>query len=286
VGLLQNGFRHKLTGRTFGATNIDGANASVLVYNRNQAAQNRDTLTGYTTAQASVPSGTRHPEAWIMPRSPGGLSARMYVIDGRAAGTAWAVALRTASLTGSGDLAALGGLVVNLLADLVGSGEISAADLKAFLQAAANLSGSGDLAATAGGLGELLADIEGSGTAEGALLTAIGALVADIVVTGTGLTVSNVGPAVWSAIAAANNDPGTMGEKLNDAGSASNPWTEVLEAGLSAGDFMRLMMAVLQGNATGLEDGAIVYKGLDGTTTRIEATYVDGVRTITLRNGS
>jgi hypothetical protein len=50
----------------------------------------------------------------------------------------------------------------------------------------------------------------------------------DIVVTGAGLTVSNVGQAVWAALAADNNTPLTMGEKLNDAGSASNPWTEEL----------------------------------------------------------
>lgn len=30
--------------------------------------------------------------------------------------------------------------------------------------------------------------------------------------------------AVWSSLAADNNEPNTMGEKLNDAGSAGNPW--------------------------------------------------------------
>jgi hypothetical protein len=50
----------------------------------------------------------------------------------------------------------------------------------------------------------------------------------DIVVTGTGLTTANVGPAVWAAIAALNDIPGSMGEKLNDAGASANPWTEAL----------------------------------------------------------
>lgn len=284
MGLLQNGFRHKLTGRTFGATNLDGANAYILLGNTHQAAQNRDTLTGYSSAQASVPSGTRHPEAWIMPRSPGGLSSRMYVTPGAIAGTAWAVMRRTAALTGSGTLTATGIKLVNLVADIVGSGTITDADLKAFLQASADLSGSGDLAATAAGLGALFADIEGAGDVQAALLTGIGALLADIVVTGTGLTTANVGPAVWSALAASNNSPGTMGEKLNDAGSASNPWTEVLESGFTAAQILRLIAAATQGNATGLEDGSVAFTALDGTTVRVEATYVNGVMTITFRD--
>jgi hypothetical protein len=101
------------------------------------------------------------------------------------------------------------------------------------------------------------------------------------VVTGTGLTTGNVGQAVWAAIASANNTAGTMGEKLNDAGSGSNPWTEVIEAGYSAADVLRLISAVLLGNATGLESGAQAFTGLDGTTERVTGTYTDGERTIT-----
>jgi hypothetical protein len=107
---------------------------------------------------------------------------------------------------------------------------------------------------------------------------------ADLVVTGAGLTVSNVGPAVWDAVASANNDPGTMGEKLNDAGSASNPWTEVIESGYTAAEILKLLAAVAQGNASGLESGSPVFKSLDGTKDRIEATYVSGTRTVTGRD--
>jgi len=64
---------------------------------------------------------------------------------------------------------------------------------------------------------------------------------ADITVTGTGLTTANVGQAVWSALAAANNDPDTMGEKLNDAGAGGDPWS-----------------TTLPGSYTGSEAGALV----------------------------
>lgn len=39
-------------------------------------------------------------------------------------------------------------------------------------------------------------------------------------------------------------------------------------------------------NATGLEDGAPVFNGLDGTTDRVTATYTDGTRVIVTRDAS
>jgi hypothetical protein len=129
----------------------------------------------------------------------------------------------------------------------------------------------------------LLAALTGSGLADGTL-TGVGALAAALVVTGTGLTTANVGPAVWAAIATQNDTAGSMGEKLNDAGSASNPWTEVIESGFTAAEILKLIAAAVQGDATGLESGAPVFKGLDGTTDRITATYSNGERTVTDRD--
>jgi len=62
-----------------------------------------------------------------------------------------------------------------------------------------------------------------------------------------------------------------MGEKLNDAGSASNPWTEVLEGGYTAGDLQRLMAAALLGKLAGSPAGPIEITGVDGSTVRITA---------------
>lgn len=103
---------------------------------------------------------------------------------------------------------------------------------------------------------------------------------------GATLTTANVGASVWGALAASNNDAGTMGEKLNDAGSASNPWTEVIESGYTAAQILRLIAAAVQGNASGLEDGTPTFKGLDGTTDRVTATYSSGTRTVTSRDAT
>ena len=238
--------------------------------------------------KSGVPDGYRHPYAWVMPQTAGGLSARNSVVGtGTVSTTALAVRLAQAALTGSGELTAIGGLIVQLIAAITGSGEVSDADLKAFLQAVAAIGGSGGISdADLEGLGALLAALTASGTAGGSTLTGIGELDADLVVTGTGLSTANVGAAVWSALAAANNATGTMGEKLNDAGSASNPWTEVIESGYTAAEILRLLAAVAQGSATGLEGASPVFKSIDGTKDRVTATYDAGTRTVTGRDVS
>lgn len=237
--------------------------------------------------KSGLPDGYRIPYAWVMPQTAGGLSTRNSVTGtGTISTTALAVRLAQANLTGSGDLTAIGGLIVQLIADIAGSGEISDADLKAFLQAVASIGGSGGISsAQATGLGQLIAAMTGLGTVD-ATLTGTGELTADLVVTGTGLTTGNVGAAVWAAIASANNTAGTMGEKLNDAGSASNPWTEVIEAGYTAAEILRILAAHAAGAATGLEGANPQFTGLDGSTVRIDGTYSAGTRTIDALDGS
>ena len=289
MGLLANGFRDTLGAyQTFGATASNNAYPSVRAANfaRTGAMRNLTAGQGITDDKVGLPSGNRHPSVWMMPQKAGALAARNTLTGagGMSDADIWAVKLALADLTGSGGITeAIAGLIVQALADLTGSGEITDANLQAFLAAVASLTGSGGIKADATGLGELIAAMSGSGAAT-STLTAIGKLIAALTVTGTGLSTANVGQAVWEALASANNAAGTMGEKLNDAGSASNPWTEVLESGFTAAQILRLIAAAVQGDATGLESGAPVFKGLDGTTERITATYVDGVRTVTDRD--
>lgn len=291
MGVLANGFIGA-TGvfQISGATVLNNAYPSARLANfaRTGAMRNITAGEGITDDKASRPSGNRHPSVWMMPQKPGALAARNTLTGAGdvSDAEAWAVKLAQAALTGTGELTAVGGLIVQLVAAVTGSGEVSDADIKAFLQLAAALTGSGDADGTATGLGALLAALTGSGTGAGSTLTGTGELAADLVVTGTGLSTANVGQAVWAAIASANNTAGTMGEKLNDAGSASNPWTEVIESGYTAAEILRLLAAVAQGDATGLESGSPVFKSLDGATDRVTATYSSGTRTVTGRDAT
>lgn len=237
-------------------------------------------------AYAGFPHGYNTHGAWQLPIKAGGIASTEDITgSGALAVDALAVKLAEAGLTGDGALEALGSLIVSAIAALTGSGDVTDANLQAFLQAVAALTGSGTAAGPLVGLGELLSALSGAGVAA-STLTGTGEMDADLIVTGTGLSTSNVGQAVWSALAAANNVTGTMGEKLNDAGSGSNPWTEVIESGFTAAEILRLIAAVIQGDATGLESGAPVFKGIDGTTDRVTGVYAGGTRVITDRDAT
>ena len=255
----------------------------------NKSSQYRGAFTGDAwEPKSGIPDGYRPPYCWVLPITAGALSARNNLAgEGDLTGAIAGGKNAEATLAGVGDLSGTAQLIISLLASIGGTGTISGASLQAFLQLAATLAGTGNLAGAATAIGHAAAILSGTGTVAGTTAaTALGALAASITVTGTGLTTGNVGQAVWSAIAASNNDPGTMGEKLNDAGSASNPWTEVIESGYTAAEILRLIAAAVQGDATGLESGSPTFKGLDGTTDRIEATYTSGTRTVTSRDAT
>jgi len=285
--LLQNGFRDTCGAfQTFGATASNNAypSANLANYARTAAIRNITAGEGITNDTVSLPSGNRHPSAWMMPQKAGALAARNSLTGTGDISDAdvWAVKLASAAISGTGDLTATGGLIVQLVAAITGSGTVSAADVKAFLQLAAALTGSGVAAGTSTGVGALIAALTGASSVA-STLTGTGAMEADIVVTGTGLTTANVGEAVWSALAVANDDAGTMGEKLNDAGSASNPWTEVLEAGYTAEELLRGMASVILSKSDGFTAGSSgtgYFRDMGDTKNRVTVTYdADGNRT-------
>jgi hypothetical protein len=237
---------------------------------------------------ASIPDGTRHPVAWLMPQKAGGLRTFNNVNGtGTISASILSVKLLEAVIDGEGNLTAFGSLLVQALANITGSGGVSDADLLAFLAMVAAIGGSGDAEGTATGLAELLATLTGSGTLEDSVISGIAELIADLVVTGTGLTAGDVASAVWSSVASANDIAGSMGEKLNDAGSASNPWTEVIESGYTAEEILRLISSVLLGKVSGAGTGTETFRDINDTVDRVivEAT-TEGNRTSVTLDGN
>ncbi len=232
---------------------------------------------------SSVPEGAfPRPVAILPPLVAGGMAS-----DGSIAFTASGNALAggpvagdaTASFTQSGGLS----LQVTLAGD-------STFTLTTAGGLALTIALEGDGTATLTGAGGLSMIVPVSGAAI-ATLTAAANLKGNLSLSGditpfTELSPQNLAAAVWAAVATDSNDPGTMGEKLNDAGSASNPWTEVIESGLTAAEVLRLIASALAGDAEGLENGSPVFKSLDGTKDRITGTYAGGVRTVTALDGT
>lgn len=93
----------------------------------------------------------------------------------------------------------------------------------------------------------------------------------------------DVAQAVWGSNAAALNATGTMGEKLNGAGSAGNPWTETIETGMTAAQALRLITAALAGKISGADtDTVTIRSAVADNADRIIATVDESGNRITL----
>lgn len=165
----------------------------------------------------SVPNGYRPSGSWIIAKTDGGMVSH-YTSDGSGvvSGGNLAGGLNAiAALAGSGDItSALAALIVSAIAALSGSGVISDAGIVAVLNAVAALSASGSVTnADLKALGDLVAAVTGTGTVT-PTVSALGELTADLTPF-TELSPEALAGAVWSAVAAAHTDSGSMGEKMN-----------------------------------------------------------------------
>jgi hypothetical protein len=115
-----------------------------------------------------------------------------------------------ATLSGSGSVSAADLTAVGVLAATVaGVGSISNADARAIVAAVAILTGSGSITATLQAIGHAIATLSGTGTVS-PVINAIGHMEADIQPF-TELSPQSLAAAVWSSLASAFNEPGTMG---------------------------------------------------------------------------
>ena len=171
------------------------------------------------------PIGAYPPTTFYPPQVSGEIAIRIF-----SSGTLTANLFPSKSMeidmTGFGDLTAEAALVISMFCDMTGSGDLEAT-ITGLLNMSIDMNGSGDLEATMSGFANMIIDLEGSGDLE-ATIAAYGNMSLDIVVTGTGLTIENVGNAVWQYLASQSTDPLTMGGKMNAAGNAGDPWSTIL----------------------------------------------------------
>lgn len=149
----------------------------------------------YDREKVSYPSGY-FAQSFHMALKDGGLSA---------------VNMGTSTLTADTSLA---GFLADITANLVGAGTVSSASLAQGIN--------------------LLATIYGAGTITSPTMLAKAWMEA-IIQIGAQPTAFDIAQAVWGSVASQNNTSGTMGQKLNGAGSAGDPWTTDLSAYNTAG---------------------------------------------------
>ena len=129
-------------------------------------------------------------------------------------------------IAGSGDLIGPSlSLVIQLAVSILGEATLSAS-LVGKLEMASTMAGSGDLTSSLSLIANVVTEMAGSGTIEGVPFG-----IADMSATfssSSTLSPENLAAAVWDSVAAAFNTAGTMGNKLNSAASAGDPWGTAL----------------------------------------------------------
>lgn len=151
-----------------------------------------------------------------------------------------------ASLTGTGTISAAGlSLVVQLAAALSGSGTITVASLVGVVALQSSLTGTGSLTAGIGVIAFMNAGLDGSSSISAELKGTL-SMSASIYVNQSEATVQQIVEGVWNAIAADFNTAGTMGNKLNAAGSSGDPWSTDLPGAYTADQAGYLLLAYLK----------------------------------------
>lgn len=249
---------------------------------------------------AGIPSGVRHPYAWVMPNKPGALAARNQIIgSGGAAGTMQSGYNISAAISGDGGVINTDiGLIISIAAAIIAGGGISSAATSAITNMVATITGSGDIDATAAGLADLGAILTGAGVVV-AGNTALMDIEANIRGYGD-LTPEGLRDAVWNAILTNYPDTGTAGNTLSLAGSggvdydtlATAVWTRTqrtlsadgnadvaaaiaayaIEAGWTTEMLLRVFAAVLAGKVSGAGTGTETFRGINDDKDRVVAT--------------
>ena len=171
----------------------------------------------------ALPEGYLAPNAWLLPYEIGSMTSSN--LNGVAVLTGAGVSGLSAvvSMDGVAALSATGGLLAGLVVEMQGSGDLTAIG-GGLLEAIVAMSGTGALTAAIGATAGLTVTMAGVGSMT-INPSGTGEMVLEIYVNESQATVDQIVAAVWSALAAEYNVSGTMGEKLNGAGSAGDPWT-------------------------------------------------------------
>lgn len=255
MGLLGSGFRETKTGKFFGSSILNGANPPTIEYNRKQAATLRNSVSALGS-MTGIPSGYRHPGAWVMPQKPGALSASTPV---------------SFSMTGGGQLGK------NAVTSIPLSMAISQAAMGLVTGGVSTISigftitppsPAGVLLASTSftGVGFTVTSVLGAKSGLGSTLTmtftpvatarAKGFIAATISGEGEEVTPNSVANAVWEAFMVAHNNAGTMGQAMNAAGGAADPWLTALPGSYLAGTAGSII-GTMEANVNAHTDAAV-----------------------------
>ena len=181
-----------------------------------------ETIDGLPLTTA-LPEGYLAPNAWLLPYDIGAMTISNLNGAGGISGSGVSGLSGEVTMIGEGVFEASGGLLAGLVLSISGSGNLTAIG-GGLLEAIATMAGEGLLSGALGAEAGLTVVMDGVGTLS-ASPSGTGEMILEIFVNESQASVDQIVAAVWSALAAEYNVAGTMGNKLNGAGSAGDPWT-------------------------------------------------------------
>lgn len=191
----------------------------------------------------SFPTGTNPPYSLMMGDS-GALLSSSNTTNGVGSLTGSFAMGRAISSTinGTGALTSNLSLIIQLACSaLNGSGTLTAS-MTSIVQVASTMAGSGNLSGSLKLLAGVVCSMTGSGEIT-ANLKGIANLEADITPF-TELSPENLAASVWNSLAASFNTAGTMGNKLNSAASAGDPWSTALPGSYADGEAGKILAQI------------------------------------------
>lgn len=237
--------------------------------------------------KSAYPNGYLPPCSWHMPLIAGGMSCTQNIRNTSIISNALgANGLNgSVSMTAQSIFTAWGRLIASGIVTMTAHSIITSAAIAGSIYGSASVTCHTVLTAAIGALAGLTASLSALSSMT-AVPKAKGFMAATISQSTDPMNPAAVADAVWNSIAANFDQIGSMGEKLNDAGSASNPWTEMIENGMTAAEIMRIMKAALAGLTSKSGDEWHFRDDAD-TKDRIVGTVdSDGARTAITVDGS
>lgn len=209
-----------------GVTNHQSQFRPEVMFNRFFLDDNTNT---FSNQRDSFPTGTQPPYSYVLGPKGALISSTTYINGDSELTASFSLGkTMTANLSGDGSMSADMSITSSLIATIAGSGTLSAS-ITATLGMAAALAGTGSLSSSLSMLIPLAAGLSGSGTVTSNLKGNLD-MEAIIYVNQSEATVTQLVAGVWGALAADYNETGTMGEKMNAAGTAGDPWTADLSS--------------------------------------------------------
>jgi hypothetical protein len=181
--------------------------------------------------KCGIPTGYAPPYQFVIPIKDGGMaSVNTMVGEGEISDTSYLGGAKTwpvSTITGRGTVSTTSTLtlLVQMFADIAGSGTISTGDMRGYCNLVIDLVGSGNADSALNVIAWMASNVVGSGDADTSDLRGKLNMAASIVVTGNVVTAKSCADAVWDTVLADHQDAGSTGKALNDAGSAGNPWS-------------------------------------------------------------